>query len=376
MTSPKSGTARTRKASAELAKEAATATPPVPGQTPKRAIVLGAGGVLGFAWTLGALSALEDVTGFDAREVDVAVGTSAGSVAAGLLGCGLPVEAICRHHQGVPAPGDPALDYDYDHATGGGLPPRPGWRPGSPRLLLDSLRHPTRMSPIVALSGLLPTGKGTLGPVHDLLAAVADEAGFSDEWPARPRPWIVTADYRTGQRVVFGRDDFVARKGGVPRVVRRARLADAVTASCSIPAWYPPMYIGGVPYIDGGTASNASVDVLLGTSVEEVYVLAPMASVDADRGTTVLARLERAVRRGITKGILEDVAALRAQGVRVCVVTPEPEDLAAMGLNLMNPQRRTQVLETARRTAARQLRRQLAGRPPVSRPVTAGESSA
>jgi NTE family protein len=239
--------------------------------------------------------------------------------------------------------------------------------------VLDSLRGRRRVAPIVLLSGLLPTGRGTLGPVHDLVAAVAEEAGFAEEWPTHPRPWIVTADYRTGQRVVFGRDDFVGRRGGPPRVIRKARLADAVTASCSIPAWYPPTYIDGVPYIDGGTTSNASVDVLVGTAVEEVYVLAPMASVDADRATTFVGRVERAVRRGITRQLLREVARLRSTGVRVYVVTPEAEDLTLMGLNLMNPERRTEVLETAQRTAAGQLRRQLAGRRAAERRAGSAE---
>ncbi|MCU1659610.1 MAG: hypothetical protein JWO57_4266 [Pseudonocardiales bacterium] len=331
-------------------------------QASRRAIVLGAGGVLGFAWTLGALSALEAVAGLEARDADVIVGTSAGSVAAGLLGCGLPVEAICRHHQGVPAPADPLIDYDYDVATGGVLPPRPGWRPGSPRLVLDSLRHPRRTSPIVALSGLLPTGRGTLQPVHDLMANVAEVAGFAETWPTRPRPWIVAGDYRTGKRVVFGRDSLAPRRGSVPRIIRRAALADAVTASCSIPAWYPPTIIDGVPYIDGGTLSNASADVLLGTEVDEVFILAPMASVEVDRARTAVGRMERIVRRAITKGILADVAALRATGAQVCVVTPGPLDLEVMGLNLMNPSRRTEVLETAQETAAVQLARQLSVR--------------
>ena len=326
---------------------------------PRRAIVLGAGGVLGFAWTLGALSALEDVAGFDARDVDVIIGTSAGSVSAGLLACGLPVQAICRHHQGVPAPADPPISYDYDVSTGGVLPPRPGWRPGSPRLLLDSVRHPRRTSPLVALSGLLPTGRGTLAPVRQLMATVAAGAGFADSWPSRPRPWIVTADYRSGRRVVFGKDSLASAPDTVPRIIRRASLADAVTASCSIPAWYPPTVIDGVPYIDGGTLSNASTDLLLGTEVEEVFVLAPMASVEVDRPRTAVERIERAVRRSITKGILGDAAALRADGVRVSVVTPGPADLAVMGLNLMNPARRTEVLETAQETAAAQLSRQL-----------------
>lgn len=330
---------------------------------PRRAIVLGAGGVLGFAWTLGALAALEEVAGFDARDADVVIGTSAGSVTAGLLGCGLPVEAICRHHQGVPAPADPPIVYDYEVGAGGALPPRPGWRPGSPRLLWESLVHPRRMSPMVALSGLLPAGRGSLEPVHDLIEVVARDAGVGEGWPTRPRPWIVTADYRTGRRVVFGREDLTPTgQGRAPRIVRRARLADAVSASCSIPAWYAPVVIDGVPYIDGGTASNTSVDLLVGTSVEEVFVLAPMASIDADRGRTALARLERAVRRAITKGILADVARLRAAGTRVSVVTPDADDLALIGVNMMDPRRRTELLESARITAARQLRRQLAGK--------------
>lgn len=338
-------------------------------QNPRRAIVLGAGGVLGFAWTLGALSAFETVTGFDARDVDIVVGTSAGSVAASLLGCGLPVQAICRHHQGVPAPEDPPIDYDYGVSTGGALPPRPGWRPGSYRLVLDGLRHPRRVPPIVALSGLLPSGRGTLRPVHDLVEAVAAETGFADEWPTQPTPWIVAADYRSGRRVVFGWEPgqgatIRAIRGGTvdTRVVRRARLADAVSASCSIPAWYPPTVIDSIPYIDGGTLSNASVDLLRNADVDEVFVFAPMASVEIDRAHGAVSRMERIVRRAITRGILADVAVLRAKGVRVCVVTPEPADLAAMGVNLMNPARRTEVLETAQVTAAAQVARQVSER--------------
>jgi NTE family protein len=329
---------------------------------PRRAIVLGGGGVLGFAWMLGALSALQALAEFDVREVDVIVGTSAGSVTAGLLGCGVPLDAICRHHQGVPAPADPPIAYNHDAATGGALPPRPGLRPGSPRLVLDGLRHPRRRSPIVLLAGLLPAGRGTLAPVHDLMAGLARDAGFAESWPTGPRPWVVAADYRTGRRVVFGRDRFASHAsspGSVPRIIRRATLADAVTASCSIPAWYPPTVIDGVPYIDGGTISNASVDVLRGADVDEVYVLAPMASVESDRPRTALGRVERAVRRTITRGILADVAELRSAGVRTFVVTPEPADLAVIGLNLMNPARRTEVLETAEVTATAQLTRQL-----------------
>jgi NTE family protein len=157
--------------------------------------------------------------------------------------------------------------------------------------------------------------------------------------------------------MLFGRDRAVA-------------LADAVVASCAIPAWYPPVVIDGRPYVDGGAVSNTSVDVLAGTGIDEAYVLAPMASIDLDRPRSPVSRIERAVRRAITRGLVADVAALRASGMRVVVVTPGREDLAVIGTNLMNPRRRTEVLESAMRTAAVQLRAELAARPARARRVS------
>jgi NTE family protein len=328
--------------------------------SPRRALVLGGGGVLGFAWMLGALSALESVAGFEARDVEIAVGTSAGSVVAGLIGCGIPVEVVARHHQGIPLPEDPVIAYEYSSATGSALPPRPGWLPAAPRLAWDGLRHPGTVSPIVALSGLLPSGRASLQAVHDLVGAVAAEAGFGASWPAAPRPWVVAVDFRTGRRIVFGRTDLAPAGDGSPRAIRTATLADAVQASCSIPGWYPPIVIDGVPYVDGGAVSNASADVLLGTSVEEVYIFAPMGALEPDRPRTAIARLERRVRRAITKRLVADAAALRADGKRVCLVTPDAADLSVMGINLMDPSRREAVFESARETSIATLTRQVA----------------
>ena len=57
----------------------------------RRGLVLGAGGVLGASWTIGALSALEEAEGFSVGTCDYIVGTSAGSVLAALLGAGVGV---------------------------------------------------------------------------------------------------------------------------------------------------------------------------------------------------------------------------------------------------------------------------------------------
>jgi NTE family protein len=195
--------------------------------------------------------------------------------------------------------------------------------------------------------------------VHELLGQVSGDAGCADRWPDAPRPWIVAADYRTGRRVVFGRP---RRQGAAPAgPPHEVALADAVLASCSIPGWYPPTLIGGVPHVDGGVLSNASVDVLIGQPLDEVFVLAPMGTRDTGRPHGAIGRVDRRIRRVITRRILSDAARLRASGARVSVIVPEADDLDAMGVNLMDPTRRLAVLETARRTATRQLAAQSRG---------------
>jgi NTE family protein len=74
---------------------------------------------------------------------------------------------------------------------------------------------------------------------------------------------------------------------------------------------------------------------------------------------TIVERIDRLVRRTIMRTIGRDTIALRAQGIRVHVLTPGPEDLAAMGVNLMDPRTRGDVLSVASGTVAAQLRVQL-----------------
>jgi NTE family protein len=311
----------------------------------RRAFVFGGGGVLGFAWIVGALTALQHELGVEPAQQDLLVGTSAGAVISGLLGCGLDIDSIRRHQVGVPVPQDPPISWDYDSDSGGSRPPRPVWWPGSPRLVWDGIRRPASVSPVLALSGLLPRGRGSMQPIHRMLDSVVAGTVGSGRWPQRT--WIVATDYSTGQRTVFGHP-------GAPV----AGLADAVCASCAIPAWYTPVRINSRAYIDGGAVSNASVDLLAGQDLDEVFVLAPMAAVEPDNPRSPVARVERRVRRSITRGIGKDIAVLREAGTTVTLLTPGPEDLTAMGANLMNPRRRTAVLHTAMRTAASTLRDQ------------------
>jgi NTE family protein len=259
-----------------------------------------------------------------------------------MLGCGVSVDQMVRHQRGQPPlPGDPVIRFDYDRGSGGALPPRPRLRMGSPRLARQVVRRPRQFPPLAAMAPFVPRGRGTLAPVTGVVRALSASAG----WPQQPVPWIVAMDYDSGRRVVFGRE-------GAPA----ATLPEAVTASCSIPGWYEATPIGGRRYVDGGTCSPTSVDVLAGRGLDEVFVLAPMTSFAFDRPDTVAARLERRLRRAFTKRMLREAAKLRASGTRVTMVGPGPEDLSAIGANLMNPRRRRLVLETALWTSLDALR--------------------
>lgn len=314
----------------------------------RRGLVLGAGGVLGFAWMVGALTALEQEEGFDPRTVELCVGTSAGSVLAALLGSGVGVDTMLRHQRGIPLPADPAIGWDYDRDSGGVVPPRPGFGLGSPDLLLQAALHPRRVPPLIAASALLPRGRGTLQPIQRMVERVGAALGGDDrpQWPVSPQVWVVATDYGAGRRVAFGRED-----------APPARLSQAVAASCAIPGWYEPVRIDGRRYVDGGTASPTSLDLLVGLGLDEVYVLAPMASFAYDRPRSPVARAERRWRRAVSRRVLTEATALRESGTSVVLLGPGPEDLRAMGANLMNHRRRTDVLATSLRTSPVALRR-------------------
>jgi len=303
--------------------------------------VLGAGGVLGFSWAVGALSALEAEEGFDARDVDVLVGTSAGSITAALLSCGVSVAMMLRHQQGIPAPGDPVLDYDQETDGSGPLPPLPALALGSPMLLAYTARHPRTVTPLAALSSVVPRGRGSLEPLRRAVAGPLREVAGDAAWTPHPATWVVAMDYDTGRRVPFGRE-------GAPA----APLPDAVAASCAIPGWYAPVAIGGRRYVDGGACSTTSLDLLAGAGLDEVFVVAPMASFAFDETSGVAARLERRLRRAVTKRMAREAEKVRSAGTRVTMLGPGPADLQAIGANLMDPGRREQVLETSLRTSA------------------------
>lgn len=318
-------------------------------------LVLGAGGILGSAWMTGTLAALAERLDRPLGELDLVLGTSAGSVLGAALRCGMTVDELIAHQRGA-TPAEIAPDLvtgadelpdisTIDRESGDGLPPLPRPWIGSPRLLAAAMAHPGRINPMVAASGLLPEGRGRMASLIRMVAALQTRLGVTtDGWVPGAPLWVVAVDYDTGRRTVFGR-------AGGPR----STVGEAVLASCSIPGWFAPQVIGGHRYVDGGVASATSLGLLArpgAPELDEVYVLAPLASYAYDRPRDPLAGMERGVRCLLTRCLDVEVRAVRATGMPVTVLTPGPADLFAMGGNLMDPRRRGQVLDTALATSA------------------------
>jgi NTE family protein len=110
-------------------------------------------------------------------------------------------------------------------------------------------------------------------------------------------------------------------------------LVEAVAASCAVPGIWPPVSTGGRRFIDGGVRSPANAD--LATGFSRVVVIAP-------------------IMRGIGPlvGVDAQVAALRADGSLVTVVSPDAGAVAAIGRNVLDPSRRAGSARAGRVQAA------------------------
>src|SRR5215208_3898019 len=330
------------------------------GATKRIGLVLGAGGIQGGAWLTGGLDAVADETGWDPATAEIIVGTSAGSMIGSLCASGIPPWFMVAHSAGeifegvVDAEGRPAAE--ADRAAGAtfrlqrALPPI---GPGSWQLALTSLVNAHRRTPTTVVAGWIPRGFISTEPLKDTIRRVVPHG-----WSPHPDHWVVACDYATGRRTAFGRDD-----------APPADLADAVAASCAIPGLYHPVTIDGRRYVDGGIYSTSNADVLRNEELDLVICLNPTSTLHPIRGANPRDAFNLIFQRASGRRLGSEAKKLRAAGTEVVLVQPLPEDLQAMGPNLMRRGNRNKVIEVARRTVARQLsdpanRELLEGLPP------------
>jgi NTE family protein len=306
-------------------------------------LVLGAGGAVGHAFHAGVLGALLDVTGWDARDAQIVVGTSAGAlvgafVRAGLSGTDLAARAADETMSDAgQALVDRAVAATQQLAP---IPARPPRRRGIPTMaapaaLVRAAFQPWSVRPGAVAAAALPAGRIST----EIIAGGVRP--FFDHWPERTL-WINAVDLQRGRRVTFGRD-------GAPS----ADVAAAVAASCAIPGFFAPVSIGGVRYVDGGAHSPTNADLVARLGLDLVVISSPMSVAD----NSVRLAADQPARRLSRLTLAAEVARVRRGGTPVLTFQPTSADLDVMGLNAMDPAREAAVARQARRSARDRLGR-------------------
>jgi NTE family protein len=275
----------------------------------KIALVLGAGGLVGIAHHIGVLCALEQELGLSEKQLDLVVGTSAGSAIAAYLRSGWsPSDLMDRTGELASAAPGPLATGPFDLVRHG---------IGSAYVMARaSIRVPSllSLSPLPSLRRAFPAGLVSMGEGIGIL-----ERELPRSWPESDL-WLATYDLVSRRRVVLGaaRAPYVA-------------LPQAVRASCAIPGVYAPVRAGGSVLVDGGAWSLTNLDLAAVAGATRVICVAPM-SYDSARPPDSRSRLVREVPARLLE---RDISRLRSQGVDVLKLAPGPLEVAVQGVNLM-----------------------------------------
>jgi NTE family protein len=284
-------------------------------------LVLGGGGVLGEAWMMGVLAGIEDATGFDLRRCEGFVGTSAGAIVASHLVAGNPPRRPSKTGTEI----EPAGPRPVDGLAAAAL--TAARRAGSFALSAGAAFAPLALG-VAAPGGAvlraamlrrLPRPRSSLDSLRRHVES--SQARFDG------RLRVAAVDRRNGRRVVFG-------SPGAPA----ATVAEAVTASCTVPWLFAPVEISGREYVDGGVWSPTNLDAAAAGRDTYVLCLHPMANIVGSH--PALAMIRRVGRSAVSLEAL----IVRRRGARVQWVAPDFEAAGAMGSNFMDRSPRSRVL--------------------------------
>jgi NTE family protein len=295
---------------------------------------LAGGGVAGCGFHAGALASLEAATGWDPRSAELMLGTSSGSIVTAILRSGVGPEEL-RARMMVAGPESETHDPLRALLSRESFRTPKVWRgPAAPNLVAAELRRGRRLRPSNLLVGGLPQGRVETTPLRTLI-----ENFHARPWSHEPL-WVTATDLRTGRRAAFGRDG------------TDVELGMAVQASCAVPGYFAPVRIGDRYYIDGGMRSPDNADLLLGHGLDVVVISSPLS---VDRVRVARSPAVSAIRAYPRRQLFRNVEALRAEGVDVLVIQPDPVLARKIGVNAMRPSKLQPIISASVVAVAKQL---------------------
>ena len=260
------------------------------------ALVLAGGGVTGIAWETGVLLGLAEQGHTLLDNLDLVVGTSAGSTVGAQILSGATIEKLYQL-QLEEAHGEinPRLDLELmavifgELAAGGTSTNEQRQKIGELALRAETVDEATRR-------------------------AVIETRLISHEWPSTPL--IITAiNADTGEFVTWTKESNIS-------------IVDAVTSSCAVPGVWPCVTINGSRYYDGGLRNSANA--YLADGYDNVTLLAPLTA-------------------GMGPLVEAEIRALQDGGSHVRVITADAEAIEAMGPNSLDPRMRAIAAQHGRR---------------------------
>lgn len=283
-------------------------------------LVLGAGGPVGDPWHSGVLARLADVTGWDPRDADLIVGTSAGAFTAISLRSGISAADRVAYIRGEPISAEAAEIQARIKTQDDEESVERDWRPMSPQMSLKSLWPPWNLDLVRTVCGVLPRGTRC-----GLVSERRMNELHPDRWTDKPT-WIVAVRASDGKRIVFGRDDV------------RGTLGQAARASSAVPLVYVPAKIGEVEYVDGGVHSSTNADLTATLGFDLVIVSSVMTGYSGAFGPVT-----DPTRDWFSNKLNKEVKEIRQHGTAVVVIEPDAGAIKALG-NDDKAKRRTQAV--------------------------------
>lgn len=326
----------------------------------KTALVLAGGGIMGAAYEIGVLAALDQLfcRNFSVTRFDMYVGVSAGSVIATLIANRIPPDQLFKTIR------------DDEHNVF-------NWTRGdiyrfessaiikSTWVILRNLAHIIRrmrhrrqrltLSDFIhLLQEQFPSGIYSLQPMQEYLCRAFASEGICDSFEQLHRQLYIPAyDLDNSERVVFG-----------PDTPADIHICQAITASCAIPFFFRPQKIAGRYFIDGNIGRTTHIDIAIEQGAKLIVLVNPRVPFNNDPERACLPSLsygdcasianlgisytwEQSQRIETQQKLELALEGCRARhpDVDIVVIEPGPEESLLFFQSPMSQAARTQIME-------------------------------
>lgn len=256
-------------------------------QRSKTAMILAGGGIMGAAYEIGCLTALDRLfcPGFSTRRFDTYIGISAGSVIASLVANRIDPGGLFKtitHNERTVFNWRRRDIYRFDWwatiCSLGGLP----------RNMFRVLQHYRKNDWEFRLSDLphllheqFPAGLFSLAPLQSYLCGSFHEEGICDNFESLSCELFIPAyDLDSGERVIFGTAGH-----------QDLHICQAITASSAIPFFFQPHRIDQRAYIDGSSGRVSHIDIAIENGSRLIVLINPRVPFRNDPEKTCLPSL-------------------------------------------------------------------------------------